>query len=223
MVLPALSQWRVGAGVYKQRVRAPPFSSPPPSNSEAERDASKAACFSTSIQCQLDCAAPFSGCFRRGIYIRLVVLARLWTGMWVVGYGVAIIASYRGESPARRDKRDVLCNVLSVRAVYLLPVHGSGEEEHGLGVKPCSFSSEPCSYLANRNTSKSDIFGTWLASRIPLYYWNKGFSTDKEARQLDVNLTPHACGSGCDISIRKDDAPHALFMVRLGECRGVDC
>jgi hypothetical protein len=82
--------------------------------------------------------------------------------------------SYRGKSPARRDKRDMLYNVLVSRAVYLLPVHGPAEKEHGLGFKPCSFLSKPCSFwvgtrLASRNwnTCKSDIFGTGLASRLP--------------------------------------------------------
>jgi hypothetical protein len=74
-----------------------------------------------------------------------------------VGYYVAIIAGYRGKSNAGRDKRDIMYNVLVARAVYLLPVHGSGKKEHGLGLKPCAFWPEPCSFGA----------GTRLASRVP--------------------------------------------------------
>jgi hypothetical protein len=52
---------------------------------------------------------------------------------------VAITTSYRGKSPARREKRDILYNILVARVVNLLPVDGSGKEEHGLGLKPRSF------------------------------------------------------------------------------------
>jgi hypothetical protein len=36
--------------------------------------------------------------------------------------------------------------VLVSRAVYLLPVHGSAEKEHGLNLKPCSYLLKPCPF-----------------------------------------------------------------------------
>jgi hypothetical protein len=147
-VLPSLSQWRVAAGVYQQSVRAPP-SSPSPSNSEVERDASRAVCFSASIHCQLpDCAAPSSEHFRRGI------LGGMWSRDYVRGCGwwdtAQRLLPARGKSPARRDKRYVLQNVLGVKAVYLLPVHGSGEKVHGLGREPCSFCTSLSVHVRSR-------------------------------------------------------------------------
>jgi hypothetical protein len=116
----------------------------------------KAPCSSAYVKYQLpDCAAPSSERFRRGI------LGGLFPrdygrgcGWW---YTTQRLLTAREKSPARRDKRDVLYNVLVVPTEYLLPVLNSGEEVHGLGLKPCFFRPEPCSFWA----------GTRLAIRVP--------------------------------------------------------
>jgi hypothetical protein len=126
-------------------------------SSKAERDASSATCFSDYVKCHLPaCAAPSSERLRRGILGGLY--QRYGTGLWVGGHCLAIIAGYTGKSPARRDKRDILYNVLVSRAVYFLPVHGLGKKEHNLGLKPYSSWPKPCSLIGPVHGSRAVCF-----------------------------------------------------------------
>jgi hypothetical protein len=92
-------------------------------------------------------------------HIRRTVLAML-DGDVSGGVLRSDIAGYRGKSPARRDERDVLYNVLVSRAVYLLPVHGSGKKEHGLTPFPFGPVHGARAAYRNWNTCNKDIFGT---------------------------------------------------------------
>jgi hypothetical protein len=53
--------------------------------------------------------------------------------------GIPIKAMFSVQSSSQKPCTDIF----NTRLVPKISVHGFGEEEHGLRLKPCSFSSEP--------------------------------------------------------------------------------